>query len=108
MKKRISLFEVFGNNIVTRNSISSFFEEINSLKDDNITLDFKKITFISRSCADEYLKQRKSSKKKIVEANMSERICNMFSLVNKQYQKEGVNLLIKIIPECKNNSLVFA
>jgi len=108
METEISLFEVFGNNIITRNSMSSFFEEINSLNMDKIILDFKKITFISRSCADEYLKQRKASKKKIVDANMSENICEMFSLVNRQYEKAGDNLLIEIIPECSTNSLVFA
>ena len=88
--------------------MSSFFEEINSLKKDRITLDFKKVTFISRSCADEYLKQRKASKKKIVEANMSENVCNMLSLFNRQYQKEGVNILVQVTPECKTDSLVFA
>ena len=108
MEKRISLFEVFGNNIITRNSISDFFEEIDSLKDDKIVLDFKKITFVSRSCADEYLKQRKASKKNILEVNMSNNICEMFSLVNKQYKKEGINILVQVIPECGTNSLVFA
>jgi anti-anti-sigma regulatory factor len=108
MEKRISIFEVFGNNIITRNSMSSFFEEINSLKKNEITLDFEKVTFISRSCADEYLKQRKASKKKVVEVNMSKNVCDMFELVNRQYQKEGINLLIQVIPECNKNSLVFA
>ncbi len=88
--------------------MSDFFEEINSLRNDKIILDFEKITFISRSCADEYLKQRKASKKAIVEVNMSENVCNMFSLVNRQYKKEGIDLLIKVSSGCKRNSLVFA
>ena len=108
MEKRISLFEVFSNNIITRNSISDFFEEVNSLKNNKIILDFKNITFISRSCADEYLKQRKASKKDILEANMSKNICEMFSLVNRQYKKAGLNILVQIIPKCNTNSLVFA
>jgi len=107
MEKRISLFEVFGNNIITRNSMEDFFEEINSLKSNKIVLDFKKITFISRSCADEYLKQRKAIKKQIVEANMPDNICKMFSLVNRQYKKEGLNI-VKIIPKCKTNSLIIS
>lgn len=108
MEKRISLFEVFGNNIVTRNSVSSFFEEINNSKKAKVILDFSRITFISRSCADEYLKQRKESKKNIVEVNMPKNICDMFNLVNRQYKKENVNFLVKIIPECENRSLIFA
>lgn len=108
MEKRISLFDVFGNNIITRNSIADFFEEINSLKNYKIVLDFKKITFLSRSCADEYLKQKKASKKNILEVNVSNNLCEMFSLVNRQYQKEGINLLVQIIPECGTDSLIFA
>jgi len=107
MKKRISLFEVFGNNIVTRNSMSSFFEDIDSMKNTEIALDFNKVTFISRSCADEYLKQRKANKKKIVEVNISENVCEMFRLVNRQYQKEGINFLVEVSPKSENCSLVF-
>jgi|APSaa5957512622_1039677.scaffolds.fasta_scaffold02970_3 hypothetical protein len=108
MEKIISLFEIFGNNIITRNSIASFFEEINFLEKDKIVLDFNNVAFISRSCADEYLKQRKKSKKKVVEANMSKNVCDMFSLVNRQYEKEGSSILIQVLPECNSNSLVFA
>jgi len=107
MEKRISLFEVFNNNIVTRNSMSSFFEDLNSLENTKIVLDFENISFISRSCADEYLKQRRASKKKIVEVNMSENVCEMFKLVNRQYQKEGVKFLVDVIPRSKSCSLVF-
>jgi len=71
-------------------------------------LDFNNVAFISRSCADEYLKQRKKSKKKVVEANMSKNVCDMFSLVNRQYEKEGSSILIQVLPECNSNSLVFA
>lgn len=107
MEKRISLFEVFGNNIVTRNSMSSFFEDLNSLKNTKIVLDFENINFISRSCVDEYLKQRRASKKKIVEVNMSKNVCEMFKLVNRQYQKEGIKFLADVIPRSKSCSLVF-
>jgi len=100
METRTSLFEVFGNNIITRNSMKDFFEEINSLKSNKLILDFKKITFISRSCADEYLKQKKAINKEIAETNMSENICKMFSLVNRQYKKEGLDL-VQIMPECE-------
>ena len=108
MEKRISLFEVFGNNVITRNSIFDFFTELEDLKEDKIVLDFKNITFISRSCADEYLKQKKISKMTLIEVNMSEDICNMFDLINRQYKKAGLPRLVQIIPECEDCSLVFA
>jgi len=93
MEKRISLFEVFGNNIITRNSIFDFFTDLEDLKENKIVLDFKDITFISRSCADEYLKQRKISNKAIVEENRSEDVCKMFALIDRQYKKAGLKLL---------------
>lgn len=93
MEKRISLFEVFGNNIITRNSIFDFFTELEDLKENKIVLDFKDITFISRSCADEYLKQKKVSSKAVVEENRSKDVCNMFDLISRQYEKARLNLL---------------
>ena len=93
MEKRISLFRVFGNNIITRNSIFDFFTELEDLKENKIVLDFKNITFISRSCADEYLKQKKISSKTVVEENRSEDVCNMFDLIDRQYKKAGLKLL---------------
>jgi len=82
----------FGNNIFTRNTISAFFEKINSKKEAEIVLDFKGVEFISRSCADEYLKQKEKSKKKVVEANMSKEVCSMFNAVRAQYEKEGISI----------------
>ena len=66
MVKKISLNNEFGENIVTRNSIAVFFKEkINSLKDDEIILNFIDIKFISRSCAAEYIKLKNESNKSI-------------------------------------------
>jgi len=92
MVNKILLTSQFGNNIFTRSSISNFFRKLNSVKDKKITLDFKDVEFISRSCADEYLKQKKISKKKVIEVNMSNNIYNMFRNVCVQY--ENMNLPI--------------
>ena len=89
MMKKVLLSNEFGSNIFTRNTISSFFEKINELKDKEIALDFSSIDFISRSCADEYLKRKQDSKKKIVEVNMSKEVCSMFNAVQNQYKKVG-------------------
>ena len=87
--KKVLLSNEFGSNIFTRNTISSFFEKINSINNKEIELDFSSIDFISRSCADEYLKRKQVSKKKIVEANMSKEVCSMFNAVQNQYKKAG-------------------
>jgi len=103
MVKKVSLISEFGSNIFTRNSISNFFSELNLMKDKEIVLDFESVEFISRSCADEYLKQKKVSKKKIIEANMSNEICSMFKNVENQYEKAGVVVSFPICEDrCKN------
>jgi anti-anti-sigma regulatory factor len=86
-------------NIFTRNTISSFFERINNEKEKEIVLDFKGVKFISRSCADEYLKQKENVKKKIIEVNMSQEVCLMFNAVKKQYKKAGFTISFDI---CSN------
>ena len=83
-KKIVYLYKEFGDNIFTRNSISDFFRRINNLREKEIVIDFRRIEFISRSCADEYLKQKKKSKKIIVERKVSNEVKPMFHLVENQ------------------------
>ena len=76
MARKLLLSQEFGSNIFTRRTISAFFEKVNSQKEKEIVFDFKDIEFISRSCVDEYLKQKEKSNKKIVEENMSQEVCS--------------------------------
>ena len=54
------------------------------------------VEFISRSCADEYLKQKDESSKKFVEVNMCKEVCSMFSAVQNQYEKKA--LVLSFVP----------
>ncbi len=105
MRKEILLSSVFGDNIFTRNSISSLFEKINSAKNKEFIFNFKGVKFISRSCADEYLKQKEKSSKKIIEDNMSKEICLMFRNVENQYKDLGLSISFEV---CPAKGLVFA
>jgi len=96
MVNKILLTSKFGNNIFTRSSISDFFRKLNSLKDKEIKLDFKGVEFISRSCADEYFKQKKISKKKIIEVNISKSVFEMFRNVCIQYKNVGSEIPFRI------------
>jgi len=96
MTRKISLSHEFGENIFTRNTISAFFEKLSKEKEAEIILDFKDIKFVSRSCADEYLKQKEKIRKKIVEANMSKEVCSMFNAVKIQYKKAGIEISLDI------------
>ena len=86
-KKIISLYEEFGDNIFTRHKMISFFDKIDHLKDKEIIIDFKKVKFISRSCADEYLKRKKRSNKILIERNMSQEVHSMFKVTLNQLKE---------------------
>jgi hypothetical protein len=92
--QKVVLAKEFGNNIFTRNIISSFIDKLENLKEKKIILDFKGIDFISRSCADEYMKRKNESKKEFIEKNMSKEICSMFNVVETQYKNARVSFSI--------------
>jgi hypothetical protein len=84
MDKLIQLERMYPSaNIITRKTISDLYVKINKTKEDTIIFDFKNIDFMSRSCADEYVKQKKISKKKISEINQTADIQKMFAAVKK-------------------------
>lgn len=97
---RLQLSKILGNNIFTRRTISNFFEELNERKDNEIEIDFSNVEFISRSCADEYIKQKKESNKKIVEVNMSNNVCTMFNVVKDQYERAGFSISFNFDKPC--------
>lgn len=80
-----------GNYLITRNNISAFFDSINNIPDKEINLNFDSIHFISRSCADEYVKLKQMSDKTISETNLSPPVKTMINLVISQRLKNGTN-----------------
>ncbi len=85
----IKLYEFFNSNIIiTRRIMAYFFDYLSKQYEEEIVLDFSNIDFISRSCADEYIKRRLNSKKKIKEINMNIEVLSIFKLANKQFQRE--------------------
>lgn len=107
MIKEILLLQEFGDNIFTRNTISAFFQKINKMKETEIKFNFKNVKFISRSCADEYLKRKEISKKKIIEVNMSKEICSMFNAVKEQYKEAGFTITFDVCSN-KNKDCILA
>lgn len=84
MNKKFLLLDYFNKIIVTRNAVAEFFSLLSQIKEKEIVLDFKEIEFMSRSCADEYIKRKLSLHKQIIEINLSHNILAMFLLVVKQ------------------------
>jgi len=66
--------------------MSEFFDFVNRSSEKNIILDFKDIYFISRSCADEYIKLKLNSKKELFEENLSEEVKQMFNIAKLQFK----------------------
>jgi hypothetical protein len=79
--RKVSIFNKLGERIFTRTTIQDFLSEISKLKEKEITLDFNKVRFISRSCTDEYLKFIRTSKKKIKSVNQSQDLVMMIKAV---------------------------
>lgn len=103
--EKVRLSEIFGNNIFTRRTISDFFKKLKEKKSKSIEIDFSDVEFISRSCTDEYIKQKKKATKKIIEVNMSKNICDMFNAVKNQYEKAGIAISFDIC-NIQNKNLV--
>lgn len=79
--KRISILDKLGESIFTRMTMQDFLSEISKLKEKKVTLDFSKVKFISRSCADEYVKFIQNSKKEIHSINQSPEVRIMIQAV---------------------------
>lgn len=67
--------------------MSRFLQEILKFPDKQIRLDFSGVEFISRSCADEYVKTKMATKKDILEVNLSDQVFSMFKLASNQHLK---------------------
>ncbi len=91
----ISIKDQISKDLALRSSAEKLFAYINQLSDTKITLDFSGVTSISRSFAHEYVQNRRTSNKEILEINLSSDIKKMFELVVNNPQK------MKLIDEDK-------
>lgn len=80
----IKVSERISDNLGTRRSADELFEFIEALPQKSITLDFKGVTFMSRSFAHQYMTNKKNADKKLVETNMASVVKKMMSIVRKQ------------------------
>ena len=97
--KKIILSKEISTNLVTRDILDRFFSKLNKYKDTTINVDFQGITFVSRSGADEYLKLKSNSKKKLKEINQLPDVKKMFELVAKNKHSK-VEERLDPVPVC--------
>lgn len=93
----VKLAEEISANIAIRTRLQTVLEKVK--KEKIITMDFKDVTFMSRSCADEYLKFKEKTKAKIIEKNISRDVQQMFDAVEANKDKQPPKLLEKFVVE---------
>lgn len=87
MPMKIKISEKIHPNLGMNQAAKELFDEINQSNFDEIQIDFEKIIFMSRSFTQEYLFQKLTSEKKIIEINVPENIQKMFEVVSKDFEK---------------------
>ena len=85
MSIKIKISEKIHPNLGMNQAAEELFEEINQNNENEIIIDFSDVVFMSRSFTQEYLFQKLTSNKKIVELNVSENIQKMFNVVSKDF-----------------------
>ncbi|MDO8648021.1 MAG: DUF4325 domain-containing protein [Candidatus Diapherotrites archaeon] len=82
LSSKIEIAKIISENLALRDLVSNFFDDLEKMKEKQITIDFKKVKSISRSFAQEYLTRKNTSKKDINEANVPENVEKMFEIIN--------------------------
>ena len=80
-EQRIQLAKFVSQNLLFRNSADELFEYINKIEPNNIIIDFNKVQSITRAFTHQYLLNKKKSKKKITDINISPHVQNMFEII---------------------------
>lgn len=87
MSTQIKISEKIHPNLGMNQAAKELFDEINLDDDDEILIDFADVIFMSRSFTQEYLFQKLTSGKKIVELNVPDNVQKMFNVVSKDFVK---------------------
>lgn len=86
MSIKIKISEKIHPNLGMNQAAEELFDEINQNSYDEILIDFSNVVFMSRSFTQEYLFQKLTSEKRIVELNVPENIQKMFEVVIKDFE----------------------
>ncbi len=98
MEKKILVFKTAGTVLSTRKNADEFFKEIKRQKAKDVILDFKKVEFMSRSFADQYLQLKIDSRIQIREINKNDeisRIIDFVERVRKRNEPDWLNIKYK-------------
>lgn len=85
MLTKINIAEKIHPNLGMNQAAKELFDEINRSDFEEIRINFENVIFMSRSFTQEYLFQKLTSDKKIIEMNVPENIQKMFEVVSKDF-----------------------
>jgi len=97
---KMKMKEKLSENLSLRDLAKNLFDYLNKLEQNEIMLDFAGIKSISNSFAQEYLEQKKISKKLIREENVPENIQKMFDVIASEPEKPQLIDIKKIKVTC--------
>lgn len=80
-KNEIMISDEINSNLTIRGCAKVFFDHINTIPDENILINFEGSEYISRSFAQEYLKQKRITSKNIEEINIPDNIKSLLETV---------------------------
>lgn len=80
----IDISTEINNSLELNSSAADLIEKINDFDEDDIIIDFKDVSFISRAFAQAYYASKKRSPKDITEINMNDDIKPMMEMIEKQ------------------------
>lgn len=83
---KIKISEKIHPNLGMNQAAEELFNEINNENVDEIFIDFSNVVFMSRSFTQEYLFQKLTSDKNIVELKVPEDIQKMFDVVDNDFK----------------------
>jgi len=81
MKRRISIYKLSSVALSTRPLADEFFNKIKKYREDELTVDFKNVEFMSRSFADQYIRLKSEDNYKIKEINKNEEVKEILEFV---------------------------
>ena len=89
----VRITEKISADLALRNVADDFFDLIESLPSNNLTVDFVGVRSISRSFAHQYTARKKITSKLINEINMPDNVVKMLEIVrNSSYKSKYLNL----------------
>jgi len=92
-KKEIYISDVIHPNLGIKSGAKLFFDQVKTFPQKEILINFKGSEFMSRSFAQEYVKQKKLINKKIIEINKPDNIDFMIEAVQKSPAPNLLNIV---------------